>query len=195
MNSQAMQRIVNVLHETPGLSREQIAERAFVGKTTLSGGGYLKKMKEAGLIHISGWLRNGSGSFSTPLYSAGQNDDFPRPGINAQNRLSPGMQRLLDAIEEFGPIDYRQAAEIAALSIHTVKNSGYLEILIAQRKIHIAEWRRRRQGAMYPLYEGGAGKSAPRPQALSGAERLKRYRQHTSPTAATVAGQLRIATL
>ena len=67
MANTAFKRIVKVLLESPGLTRSQIAERAFVGKTTLSGGGYLKTMKESGLIHISGWLRNPSGRFSTPL--------------------------------------------------------------------------------------------------------------------------------
>ncbi|MCK9389629.1 MAG: hypothetical protein M0Q22_14700 [Sulfuritalea sp.] len=178
MANTAFKRIVKVLLESPGLTRSQIAERAFVGKTTLSGGGYLKTMKESGLIHISGWLRNPSGRFSTPLYSAGGGEDCVRPKATVQNREAPGMVRLLDAIRDYGPIDYRQAAMIAELSLNTVKNAGYLESLVSQRKIHIAEWRRSRNGPMRPVYEVGRGKEAPRPHVLTGAERSRRHRMH-----------------
>src|SRR5512140_1088670 len=110
--SRAVQRIVDVLRRSPGLSKEEIAERAFVGAATLSGGGYLKSMKEAGLIHVSGWARNASGGFTTPLYSAGASADCERPQVTAQNRAAPGMERVLDAIRLNGPLDYREAAAI-----------------------------------------------------------------------------------
>jgi hypothetical protein len=192
MNSPSATRILQALRDNPGLSRTQIAERAFVAQTTLSGGGYLKAMKERGQIHISGWLRNGSGSFSTPLYSAGSNEDMPQPKVSALTRQAPGMLRLLKSIEEHGPIDYRQAAKIAELSINTVKTAGYLKALVTQRKIHIVEWRHNRRGAMCPLYEAGPGKNAARPEVPSRAERLRTYRRRTSPgTATSLAGQLK----
>lgn len=178
-----------VLEATPGLTKEEIAERAFVSKTTLSGGGYLKSMRNARLIHISGWRRNGSSSFSTPVYSAGDEKDLPRPKITANTRQAPGMLRLLDAIHDFGPIDYRQAAQIAGLSANTVKNAGYLDSLLAQRKIHIAEWRRNRHGAPCALYEFGPGKNASRPPVLSQAERSKLHRLRSSPPTASLATQ------
>jgi hypothetical protein len=196
MNSPAITRILQALHDNPGLSRQQIAERAFVAGTTLSGGGYLKAMKEAGLIHVSAWLRNGAGRFSTPLYSAGNNEDTPQPKISALTRQAPGMLRLLKSIEEYGPIDYRQAARMAELSVNTVKTSGYLKALVAQRKIHIAEWRHNRRGAMCPLYEAGPGKNMARPEVPSHAERLRTYRRHHSPNGVTsLAGQLRACAL
>lgn len=192
MNSPAVTRILQALQNNPELSREQIAERAFVAPTTLSGGGYLKAMKDAGQIHISGWLRNGSGGFSTPLYSAGNNEDMPQPKISALTRQAPGMLRLLKSIETHGPIDYRRAARMAELSVNTVKTSGYLKALIAQRKIHIAEWRHNRRGPMCPLYEAGPGKNALRPEVPSHAERLRTYRRRNSRTGATsLAGQLK----
>jgi len=192
MDSPAVTRILKALRDNPGLSREQIAERAFVARTTLSGGGYLKMMKDARLIHISGWQRNGSGSFSTALYSAGHKTDMPQPKVCALNRQAPGMLRLLRSIEENGPVDYRQAAKIAELSINTVKTAGYLKALVAQRKIHIVEWRRSRRGAMCPLYEAGPGKNAERPETPSNAERLRIYRRRAIPPGtSTLAAQLR----
>jgi len=190
MNSRAVQRILDALRETPELSKDQIAERAFVGKTTLSGGGYLKAMKESGLIHISGWERNGSGGFSTPLYRAGPGADYPRPKVTVQNRNAPGMARILAAVQEFGPLDYRQVARIAELSPNTVKNAGYLDALVAQKKIHIVEWRRSRNGPMRPVYDAGPGRDAPQPQALSRAETSKRHRAKQLAVSGCLVSQL-----
>jgi len=168
--------------------------RAFVGATTLSGGGYLKAMKEAGLIHISGWQRNASGAFTTPLYSVGREDDCNRPQITKENRAAPGMERLLAAIRDVGPIDYRQAAKLAVLSPNTVKSSGYLEALVAQRKIHIADWRRGRNGPMRPVYEFGPGKEAPRPNPRSHAENVRTHRRRKMALSGNLAVQIRMAT-
>ncbi|HEX8987788.1 MAG TPA: hypothetical protein VF816_07495 [Rhodocyclaceae bacterium] len=193
--SRAVQRVVEVLRRTPGLSKEEIAERAFVGAATLSGGGYLKAMKEAGLIHVSGWARNASGGFTTPLYSAGSSTDCERPQVTAQNRAAPGMQRLLEAISSAGPLDYREAAALAGLSPNTVKNAGYLDLLVAQGKLHVAEWRRARKGPMRPVYAFGPGASAPKPAPLSGAEKSRshRWRQAAVAGSSSLAMQVRMA--
>ena len=167
--------------------------RAFVGATTLSGGGYLKAMKEAGLIHISGWQRNASGAFTTPLYSVGREEDCLRPQITKENRAAPGMERLLAAIRDVGPIDYRQAAKFAALSPNTVKNAGYLEALVSQRKIHIADWRRGRNGPMRPVYEFGPGKEAPQPNPRSRAESSRMHRRRKMSMSGSLATQARMA--
>lgn len=193
--SRAVQRIVAVLQRTPGLSKEEIAERAFVGAATLSGGGYLKSMKEAGLIHVSGWARNASGGFTTPLYSAGSSGDCERPQVTAQNRAAPGMQRLLDAVRQAGPIDYREAASLAGLSPNTVKNAGYLDLLVQQGKLHIAGWRRARKGPMRPIYAWGPGETAPKPAPLTAAEKSRshRWRQAAAEGASSLALQMRMA--
>ena len=159
------------------MTKEEIAERAFVSLNTLSGGGYLKDMKAQGLIYVSGWRRAGSGAFVIPQYSVGDFADYPRPEITAENREAPGMQRLHAAIEKFGPIDYQEAAWRAGLSANTVKNSGYLEALMTQGRIYISEWRRNRRGPMRPLYEAGEGLSQPRPLPYSGAEKSKAFRR------------------
>jgi len=173
------------LTRQPGLSREEIAEQAFVGATTLSGGGYLKEMKKLGLIHISGWRRNSAGSFCIPLYSVGLCEDYVRPSITAKNRSAPGMARLLEAIESQGPLDYRQAAGQAGLSPHTVKNAGYLEALVVQGKIYVVEWRRSQRGPFRPVYEAGQGIAATPPVPLSSAEKSHAHRQRRQAVAAT----------
>ncbi len=67
--NRAAERILATLRRAPGLTKEEIAERAYVSVSTLSGGGYLKALRCEGLVFISGWQRNGSGGFTTPLYS------------------------------------------------------------------------------------------------------------------------------
>jgi hypothetical protein len=193
--SRAVQRIVEVLRRSPGLSKEEIAERAFVGAATLSGGGYLKSMKEAGLIHVSGWARNASGGFTTPLYSAGPSADCARPQVTAQNRAAPGMQRLLDAVRQAGALDYREAAALAGLSPNTVKNAGYLDLLVRQGKLHISGWRRARKGPMRAVYSAGPGETAPKPQPLTSAEKSRshRWRQSAVAASSSLAAQMRMA--
>lgn len=174
--NRGVERILATLRRAPGLTKEEIAERAYVGLNTLSGGGYLKTMRREGLIFISGWRRNGSGSFTTPLYSLGCGPDYPKPGVDEANRDAPGMAQLLEAIAKFGPIDYRQAARLSGLSLNTVKNSDYLDALLTQGKIHISGWRRARNGPMRPVYMPGARESEPRLQPMTAAEKSRAFR-------------------
>lgn len=192
---QGYARILMALQRHAGLTREEIAQHAHVAETTLSGGGYLRHMKELGLIHISGWRRNAAGAFSIPQYSAGQARDYPRPDMTPELRAAPGMFRLLEAFERHGPLDYRQAAKLAGLSPNTVKNSGYLKALMAKGMIHIAAWRRARNGPPRPLYESGRGHSPPPPPPLSAAEKSQRHRsrQLAVKGSASLALQLRQA--
>jgi hypothetical protein len=191
----AYKRILAALNRHPGLSREEIAQQAYVAATTLSGGGYLRHMKALGLIYISGWRRNSAGMFAIPQYSVGRCKDYPRPQMNAQSREAPGMLRLLEAIERAGPLDYRQAAKLAGLSPNTVKNAGYLKALEAQGKVFVSEWRRSRNGPPRPLYEVGRYKSAPPPPPLNPAEKSSRHRARQSvlKAKASLTEQLRLA--
>ena len=187
----AYARILTALSRRPGLTREEIAEQAYVAATTLSGGGYLRHMKETGLIHISGWRRSASGAFSIPQYSAGRGQDYARPKMTETLRAAPGMLTLLEVIERYGPLDYRQAAKLAGLSVSTVKNAGYLKALIAQGKIHIAAWRRARNGPPRPLYESGKGRAAPPPPRYSAAEKTRNSRRRQAIGSGGLASQLR----
>ena len=169
-------RIILALQRRSGLTREEIAQQAYVAITTLSGGGYLRHMKELGLIHISGWRRNSAGAFSVPQYSAGRSKDYPRPRMTPDRRDAPGMRRLLEAIERYGPVDYREAARLSGLSPNTVKSAGYLKALMVQRMIFVADWRRSRNGPPNPLYDAGTGRPAPPPVPASAAEKSRHHR-------------------
>lgn len=194
MLSPAYRRILKALGQEGGLSRKEIAAVAYVGESTLSGGGYLLHLRQQRLIHISGWRRSASGSFSIPLFSLGSMPDCPRPAISSSNRSAAGMERLLAAIRTSGPLDYRQAAVAADLSLNTVKNAGYLKALLAQGRIHIWAWRRGQRGAPRPLYKAGPGINAKRPDALSQKEKSCAFRQRKLAVTATnsFAKQLRI---
>jgi hypothetical protein len=192
--SPAYIRILAALTRQDGLTRKELAAAAYVGETTLSGGGYLKRLRQQGLIHISGWRRSASGSFSIPQFSLGVGPDFPRPTINPFNRAAAGMERLLEAIRSGGPLDYLQAAAAAGLSPHTVKNAGYLDALLAQERIHIDSWWRGRRGSPKALFMAGPGTNAPRPDALSPREKSRAFRQRKLVTTAAdcFADQLRL---
>ena len=189
--NRAAERILATLRRAPGSTKEEIAELAYVSVSTLSGGGYLKMLRREGLIFISGWRRNGSGGFTTPVYSLGSGPDYPKPGVDDANREAPGMARLLDVIRQFGPLDYRQAAKLSGLSLNTVKNSDYLDALLIQGKIHISGWRRARHGPMRPVYQIGAKDNEPRlaPQTATEKSRAFRWRQSVAANASSFAAQ------
>ena len=77
--SPANSRILAALARQGGLTREEISRAAYVSMNTLSGGGYLQRLRQEGLIFISGWRRSKSGAFSIPQFSLGSGPDFPRP--------------------------------------------------------------------------------------------------------------------
>lgn len=181
--SPAMQRILGVLGKKSNMSISDISAEAFVGISTLACGGYIAALKKRQRIYISGW-RKVKGRFSTPLFSLGCTDDVPRPRIDDSNREAPGMDSIAATLERYGKLTYREIAQFSGLSLNTVKNSGYLDALIAQKRIHIDGWRRPAHGPMSPIYAYGPGEAAPKPQSLTGAEKCSRHRD-----------RLRIATL
>lgn len=187
----AYARILSALERQSGLTREEIAEKAHVAATTLSGGGYLRHMKELGLIYISGWRRNACGAFAIAQYSAGSGRDYPRPKVSEENRAAPGMLRVLEVIDRYGPLDYRQAAKLAGLSVNTLKNAGYLDALVAQGKIYISAWRRGRHGPPRPLYETGRKQSADKPERYTPATKSRAYRSRAVARDSSLSGQIR----
>lgn len=192
--SPAISRILAALARQAGLTRKELAVAAYVGETTLSGGGYLRQLRQQRLIHISGWRRSASGAFSIPQFSLGSGPDYPRPTINLSNRAAAGMDRLVEVIRAGGPLDYRQAAVAAGLSPNTVKNAGYLDALLMQERIHIDSWQRGRRGAPRPFYMAGPGTNVPRPDALSPREKSSAFRQRRLAAAAgnSLADQFRL---
>jgi hypothetical protein len=190
----AYARILTALRMASGLTSEEISRKAYVGLTTLSGGGYIQRLRRAGMIYISGWQRAASGAFSIPQYSLGSGPDFPRPKVDAANRAAPGMERLFAVIQQHGPLDYRQAAKLAELSPNTVKSAGYLQALQCQGRIHVCAWLRSRSGPARALFAVGAGKDAPTPVPLSPAEKCRahRHRRLAASAATSFPDQVRL---
>ena len=176
----AQQRILDALAGHPNLAVSDIAERAFVGVTTLACGGYIRALKERRLVHVSGW-RKVRGRFTTPLYSLGDLPDVARPRIDDSNRSAPGMERIVDALNASGELTYREIAHFSGLSPNTVKNSGYLDALLAQERIHIARWKRSGRGPMSAVYAAGPGTPAEKPDVLTSRERNHRHRLRQTP--------------
>lgn len=174
--SPAMQRILRVLEKKSNMSVSDIASEAFVGTTTLACGGYIRAMKARHLIFISGW-RKTNGRFSTPLYSLGDHPDVARPKIDESNRDAPGMWRILETLQRYGQLSYRDIARFSGLSLNTVKNSGYLAALIAQGRIHVGSWRRSHGGPMLAIYHLGPGVPAEKPLAASATEKSRQHRE------------------
>ena len=192
--SPANSRILAALARQGGLTREELSRAAYVSMNTLSGGGYLQRLRQERLIFISGWRRSKSGAFSIPQFSLGSGPDFPRPSVNLTNRAAAGMERLVEAIRSGGPMDYREAAAAAKLSLNTVKNAGYLDALLSQGRIHIYTWRRSRHGARRAVFKIGAGDNAPRPKAQAPGEKSRAFRQRKLAVSAadSFAAQLRL---
>lgn len=174
--SPAMQRILCVLEKKPNMSLSDISAEAFVGVTTLACGGYIKALKARRLIFISGW-RQVKGRFSTPLFSVGEHEDVKRPRIDESNRDAPGMWRIVETLERYGHLSYREIAHYSGLSLNTVKNSGYLAALVAQKRIHIGAWRRSHGGPMIAVYHLGVGDQARKPAVASAGEKSRQYRE------------------
>ena len=174
--SPAMQRILRVLENKSSMSVSDISSEAFVGVTTLACGGYIKTLKARGLIFVSGW-RQVNGRFSTPLYSIGKQPDVVRPKVDDSCRDAPGMWRILATLERYGNLTHRDIARYSGLSPNTVKNSGYLSALIAQRRIHIGSWKRSHSGPMQPVYHAGTGVEADKPAVTTAAEKSRMHRE------------------
>ncbi len=189
-----MQRVLALLQRQGNMAVSDIAAEAFVGVTTLACGGYLRTLKARRLIYISGW-RKVHGRFATPLYSCGDLPDIARPRIDETSRDAPGMQRIVATLERFGALDYRQIAEFSGLSVNTVKNSGFLDALIVQQRIHVAGWKRSTKGPMSAIYRAGPGVPAARPEPLSAADKCRRQRQRARIMAAGDGIAAQIATL
>jgi hypothetical protein len=175
-SSPALQRILAALEKRPNMSVSDLSAQAFVGVTTLACGGYIRELKKRCYIYVSGWRRV-KGKFSTPLYSVGKLADVARPRIDETCRDAPGMQRIVETLEHYGSLTYRDIAKFSGLALATVKNSGYLDALIAQGKIHVGGWQRSHGGPMSPVYFPGPGAAVQKPPAVSAADKLRRHRE------------------
>ena len=175
-NSPAMRRILELLAKKPDMSARDISNEAYVGMTTLACGGYLKAMRSRRLVHVSGWRKTRKG-FVTPLFSLGDAPDLPRPRFTDEDRDSEGMKRIVAALLNHGDLTYLALARLTGLSANTIKNARYMDVLVAQQRVHVAAWHRNRAGPMIAVYAAGPGKSVEKPAPLSSAEKSRRSRE------------------
>lgn len=176
LDSPAVRRILKTLAEQPNISARTLASRAAIAYTSLNGGGYLKALKRARKIHVSGWQYRADCGFAIALYSRGRRPNMPRPKVAPAARDSAGIQRLAEVIGAHDSLTYQEAAYLAELSPNTVANARYMDTLVVQKKAHISGWRRSRGGPFNPLYSPGPGVAAPMPVPLSPAEKSRRWR-------------------
>jgi predicted ArsR family transcriptional regulator len=191
MTTRGIQRILAVLNDKGPLSVQEIAQYAFIASTTLSGGRYLKQLRDAELIHVGGWRKTSNG-FSTPLYKAGAGIDLPKPKFKTVDRDSLGMAKIVAALKQTGPMTYRQIALATGLSHHTIKNARYMDALLEQKRVHIVDWHRNANGPMAAVYGDGRGRNASPPKPFSRAEINCRMRikQRLRTQSADLLGQL-----
>jgi predicted ArsR family transcriptional regulator len=175
-NSPAIQRILALLAKKADMSASDISQEAFVGITTLACGGYLKALRARGMVHVSGWRKTGKG-FVTPLFSLGNHADLARPKFSDEDRDSAGMSRIVDCLQQQGMLTYLEVAQASGLSANTIKNARYMDILVKQKRIHVAAWRHNRAGPMIAVYAAGNGRAAEKPAPLSHAEKCRRSRE------------------
>jgi hypothetical protein len=173
--SPAMQRVMRALSLGDAYSPAEIAERAHISIKSLTCASYLKVMKAQGLIHIAGWAKNSNG-FTTPLYAQGANQDCPRPKFSKVDKDSLGMARIVAALKNHGPMDYKALALVSGISPHTIRGARYMDALVVQKRVHIHDWKRNKNGPLKAIYAVGPGLNRPKPQALSRAELSNRHR-------------------
>jgi len=170
-----MQRVMHALSLGNAYSPAEIAERAHISIKSLTCASYLKTMKAQGLIHIAGWGKNCNG-FTTPLYAQGPNQDCPRPKFSKKDKDSIGMARIVAALKNHGPMDYKALALLSGISSHTIRGARYMDALVVQKRVHILDWKRNKNGPLRAIYAVGQGLNRSKPEALSRAELSNRHR-------------------
>lgn len=175
-SSPAIQRILTLLSRKSNMSASDISREAFVGLTTLACGGYLKALRTKRQVHVSGWRKTSQG-FVTPLFSLGDHPDLPRTKFTDEDRDSNGMRLIVAALEKYGRLTYLEASKASGVSANTIKNARYMDILVKQKRVHIAAWRRNKAGPMVAVYAAGDGEPAEKPAPLSSAEKSRRSRE------------------
>lgn len=174
--SPLLYRILFALRDPLGLSLEALAEATGIGSKRLTYGGYMSVLRQLKLIHIGGWQRSDDGGFQ-PVYRPGPGEDLPRPKVRLLDLNSAGVRLIEQALKVQGPMGYRELAGVTGLACSTLKNGGYLDALLVQRRIYIQRWERNQRGRMRAIYAAGNGPQAEPLPPFSGAEKSRRHRQ------------------
>ena len=161
----AMQSVLGMLEKKPSMLISDISAEAFVGISTLACGGYIAALKKRQRIYVYGRCKI-KARLSIPICNMERLDDLPRPRIDDSNREVPGVRSIAAALEHYGVLTYRKIVQFSGLSLTTVKNGDFLDILVTQRRIHISDRRGSSDGPMSPAYDHRPGHAVPEPQTL-----------------------------
>lgn len=98
-------------------------------------------------------------------------------------KLTRGQKLVLEALQEYGPLDPHQIAERTGYAYRTLYNAkdDYLPGLLALKLIHVKSWapQRGHGGAPVPTYAAGPGRNAPKPAPLKTTDKSRKYRETT----------------
>lgn len=78
--------------------------------------------------------------------------------------LTPALQRIVDLLQNKGPLSAQEIAAGAFVSVNTLKGGGYLQRLRDLKRIHIAGWAKNHNGFTTALYALGDRKDCVRPK-------------------------------
>lgn len=95
---------------------------------------------------------------------------------------SPAMKRIVAVLEENGPLSRDDIADLAHISLKTLKSGGYMKTLIEAELIHVFKYERSQNGPAYPIYRAGPDprkQKARPPKAFSPAEKSRRWKEKT----------------
>mgnify|MGYP000055866185 CR=1 FL=1 len=91
-------------------------------------------------------------------------------------RVTPIMQRILDALKDSGDMDIGDLADAACTCRNTLSGGGYLRKMLDLKLIRVSKWERNAPGAPTPIYSITPGNSIKPPRVYSASERTKRWR-------------------
>ena len=92
------------------------------------------------------------------------------------NRITPVMQRIIDALSEHGDMDAYDLADAACTCHNSLSGGGYLKKMLERKLIRVVKWQRNAPGVPTPIYSVTPGASIKPPRTYSASERTKRWR-------------------
>lgn len=103
---------------------------------------------------------------------------------------SPGMQRIVAALQKGGQMTDEALCDLACVGINTFR-CDYRAALIAEELIHVCDYKRNVQGPYVPIYAAGKriGPAPRKPRPLTPTQRCKRWRDKTGYDEARKAGR------
>ena len=91
-------------------------------------------------------------------------------------RITPVMQRVLDALNRDGDMDAHDLADAACTCGNYLSGGGLLRKMMELKLIRVSKYRRNNPGAPTPIYSTTPGESAKPPRVYSTSERTRRWR-------------------